>query len=36
VKSLKNDLIEELVIHSYKLVKAGLNRKEKSEIELGI
>ena len=35
VLTLQNPFIEELVLHSYGLVKSGLTKKEKSEIELG-
>jgi predicted DNA-binding protein (MmcQ/YjbR family) len=35
VQTLQNAFIEELVSHSYDLVKLGLTKKEKSEIELG-
>ncbi len=35
VLTLQNAFIEELVLHSYDLVKSGLTKKEKSEIELG-
>jgi predicted DNA-binding protein (MmcQ/YjbR family) len=35
VLDLKNSFIEDLVIHSYDLVKQGLTKIEKSEIELG-
>ena len=35
VLTLQNAFIEELVLHSYDLVKLGLTKKEKSEIELG-
>jgi len=35
VLNLQNTFIEELVLHSYDLVKLGLTKKEKSEIELG-
>ena len=35
VQSLQNAFIEELVLHSYNLVKLGLSKKEKSEIGLG-
>lgn len=35
VLSLQKSFIEELVLHSYNLVKSGLTKKEKSEIELG-
>jgi predicted DNA-binding protein (MmcQ/YjbR family) len=35
VLTLQNAFIKELVLHSYGLVKSGLTKKEKSEIELG-
>jgi predicted DNA-binding protein (MmcQ/YjbR family) len=35
VLSLQNSFVEELVLHSYNLVKLGLSKKEKSEIGLG-
>ena len=35
VLDLKNSFIEDLIIQSYDLVKLGLTKKEKSEIELG-